>query len=63
MLTNQLLVGAFSVIVKLCVIFGNLRLKLYWGHLPVPGDTAPPAPGGSTTGPLDIRKVLLPHDF
>ena len=23
-------VGAFSVIVKLCVIFGNLRLKLYW---------------------------------
>ena len=24
------LVGAFSVIVKLCVIFENLRLKLYW---------------------------------
>ena len=24
------LVRAFSVIVKLCVIFGNLRLKLYW---------------------------------
>ena len=24
------LVGAFSVIVKLCIIFENLRLKLYW---------------------------------
>ena len=25
---EEALVGAFSVIVKLCVIFGNLRLKL-----------------------------------
>ena len=24
-------VGALSVIVKLCVIFGNLSFKLYWG--------------------------------
>ena len=26
---EKALVGAFSVIVKLCVIFGNLRLQLY----------------------------------
>ena len=44
-------VGTFSVIVKLCVIFGNLRLKLQWGHLPVPGDTTPPAPGAAPQGP------------
>ena len=25
----RVIVGAFSVIVKLCVIFGNLRFKLY----------------------------------
>ena len=33
---EKALVGAFSVIVKLRILFGDLRFKLYPGHLPLP---------------------------
>ena len=66
---EKVLVGAFYVIVKLRIIFGNLRFKLYWTRVSQSGprclELGGHRRGVRVQGSLSLRHVswLLAHSF